>query len=180
MKKNVVELILHPVRMRILMALAGKERTARQINVALPDVPQATLYRHIKKLAQAKFIIAIKENRVRGTVEHVYALNQDINQLPLDEINKLNKNQHMRLFVAFIASLLGDYAAYLDRSQKIDLIADGVGYRKINLQLSDRELAEMSAALNRAIEPYLAHTPTPERRERNFSTILLPAIDTNE
>jgi DNA-binding transcriptional ArsR family regulator len=69
-----VDLILHPIRMRIIMALAGERWTARQIAAALPDVAQATLYRHINALAEGGILRIVEERPVRGMVEKVYAL----------------------------------------------------------------------------------------------------------
>jgi DNA-binding transcriptional ArsR family regulator len=43
-----LELLLHPLRMRILTELIAHERTPSQVAAALPDVPHATLYRQIK------------------------------------------------------------------------------------------------------------------------------------
>ena len=177
MKNNIIDLILHPVRMRILMALAGHERTPQQLSERLPDIPQATLYRHIKRLAKANIIIVVDQYPVRGATEKVYALEESMSQVSVDEINKLDKTQHMRLFIAFIASLLSDYNAYLENQADIDLVADGVGYRKVNLYLSDAELSEMSRALNQAVSPFLKYTKKTQRRERIFSTILIPVVE---
>jgi len=48
----VTDLVLHPVRMRILLAVAhGQQMTPLALAAQLPGVPQATLYRHIKALA---------------------------------------------------------------------------------------------------------------------------------
>lgn len=40
-----VDLLLHPVRLRVVQALLGQEMTPQQLVDALGDVPQATLYR---------------------------------------------------------------------------------------------------------------------------------------
>jgi hypothetical protein len=40
------EILLHPVRMRIVVALAGRALTPGQLRAELTDVPQATLYQH--------------------------------------------------------------------------------------------------------------------------------------
>jgi DNA-binding transcriptional ArsR family regulator len=175
MENKVVDLILHPVRMRILMALAGKQLTSQQLNDRLPDVPQATLYRHIKNLADAKVILVVEENPVRGAVEKVYALDQSMSQVSDQELKELDKEKHMRLFVAFIASLLSEYSVYLDNREDVDLVADGVGFRSVRLYLSQDELKQMSLALNQAVLPYLPKKPNPQRRARILSTILMPA-----
>jgi DNA-binding transcriptional ArsR family regulator len=180
MNQSTVNLVLHPIRMRILMALAGHERTVGQLGELLADVPQATLYRHIKLLADSGILIVVSENPVRGTVEKVYTLDANHASLRPDELDQLDADSHMRLFVGFIASLLDDYARYLAGSQTIDLVADGVGYRKVILNLSQSELVEMSQTLNLALKPYLALPTAPERQARLFSTVLMPDLPAQE
>ena len=180
MNQSTVNLVLHPIRMRILMALAGHERTAGELGQLLPDVPQATLYRHIKLLADNGVLIVVSENPVRGTIEKVYTLDASHASLRPDELEGLDADSHMRLFVGFIASLLDDYARYLAGSQTIDLVADGVGYRKVILNLSQSELVEMSQNLNLALKPYLALPAAAERQARLFSTVLIPDFPAQE
>jgi DNA-binding transcriptional ArsR family regulator len=166
--------------MRILMAFAGREMTAGELGQILTDVPQATLYRHIKRLADNGVLIVVSENPVRGTVEKVYTLDAGHANLRPEELAQLDADDHMRLFVGFIASLLDDYARYLEGSEQIDLVADGVGYRKVILHLSQEELAEMSRDLNLALQPYLANAPSPDRQARLFSTVLMPSLPAQE
>lgn len=180
MKKSTVNLVLHPIRMRILLALAGHEMTAGQLGQVLADVPPATLYRHIKQLVDHGILIVASENPVRGTVERVYTLDADQANLPPEELAQLDVESHMRLFVGFIASLLSDYARYLESQPKIDLVADGVGYRKTIMHLSPAELLEMSRDLNQALQPYLSKPPSPGRQARLFSTVLMPDLPTVE
>jgi DNA-binding transcriptional ArsR family regulator len=166
--------------MRILMALAGHEMTAGQLGEVLPDVPQATLYRHIKRLVNNDILVVVRENPIRGTVEKVYTLDASHANLSPDELAELDSDGHMRIFVSFIASLLDDYARYLAVSQPIDLVSDGVGFRKVILNLSHSELIEMSQALNQALKPYLEKAPSQERQARLFSTILIPDVPSQE
>jgi len=180
MNQSTVNLVLHPIRMRILMALAGHELTAGQLGLVLPDVPQATLYRHIKRLADNGVLRVVAENPVRGTLEKVYTLDAGHANLKPEELAQLDADDHMRLFVGFIASLLDDYACYLGESRPTDLIADGVGYRKVILHLSHAELIEMSQVLNQALKPYLELPTSPDRQPRLFSTILMPDLSVKE
>ncbi len=50
--------------------------TDKEIRKALPDIPIASLYRHIKILADSSILMVVGENRIRGTVESVYQLNE--------------------------------------------------------------------------------------------------------
>ncbi|MGG3889687.1 hypothetical protein [Metabacillus fastidiosus] len=53
----------------------GKQLNVQQMNERLPDVPQAPLYHHLNKLLEANIITIIK-NKIQGTVEKIYAINE--------------------------------------------------------------------------------------------------------
>lgn len=75
MKDTYIDACLNPVRQRILQVLIEKkEASAVQILEVLTDIPRASLYRHIKILADAGVIEAVREVPKRGSVEKFYAL----------------------------------------------------------------------------------------------------------
>lgn len=50
------DLLLHPVRIRIVQALLdGSELTTGELTARLGDIPVATLYRHVAKLSAGEF-----------------------------------------------------------------------------------------------------------------------------
>lgn len=74
---EMAEIVMNPVRQRIFQYfLLHKTGTVKEIRKALPDVPSASLYRHIKKiLTDSTILMVVGENRIRGTVKSVYQLN---------------------------------------------------------------------------------------------------------
>lgn len=69
---EIAEVVLNPVRQRVFQYLLIHETgTVKEIRKALPDVPSASLYRHMKILADHSIIMVVGENRIRGTVESV-------------------------------------------------------------------------------------------------------------
>jgi DNA-binding transcriptional ArsR family regulator len=174
------DLILHPVRMRLIVTLARRQLTARQLSALLPDIPQATLYHHLGILTRAGLLRVVSERRVRGTVEKVYALAEENASLSPADLANASREDHLRYFTVFVTTLIGDFARYLQQDGPLDLFADGAGYRQTLFYLSDDELVEAATALNRALLPYLANGPAPGRRRRVFSTILYPDIASEE
>jgi DNA-binding transcriptional ArsR family regulator len=168
------DLILHPVRMRLLAALARRELTARQLSELLPDVPQATLYHHLGMLTRAGLLRIVSQRQVRGAVEKRYALAEDNTSLSPADLASASRNDHLRYFTIFVATLLGDFARYLQRDAPIDLFADGAGYRETPFYLSDDEFAQAAAAFNQALLPFLGNQPAPHRRRRLFAIITFP------
>ncbi len=174
MKSSKANLVLHPIRMRIIQTLIGQRQlTPQQIGEALPDVAQATLYRHINKLVQGGVLVVVAERQVRGALEKVYALPDHAASLGPADLANASRDDHMHFFTTFVATLLNDFARYLERD-RIDLLADGVGYRQVALTLSDEEFLQMAAALNAALRPFLELTPAPGRRRRIFTSIVMP------
>jgi DNA-binding transcriptional ArsR family regulator len=171
---NQADLILHPVRLRILQAFIGDRRlSARQLCEILPDVPQATLYRHFHKLAQAGILTVAEERPIRGTVEKFYSLQEQNAELLPEELKALSREDHQRYFTTFVATLLTDFEQYLQR-EEIDLVRDGVGYRQVALYLSDEELDQLTQALNDALTPFLKKKPSKRRKRFLLSSIFMP------
>jgi DNA-binding transcriptional ArsR family regulator len=168
------ELILHPIRMRIIQVVAGQQLTPAQIGETLKDVPQASLYRHLKKMVDGGILQVVGEKPVRGAVEKAYAMNNPAAaNLTLEDMNKLSKEEHMQLFIGFVSSLLSDFAQYLN-NEKLDLLADGVGYHQVPLNLSEAEFIKMVTTMNEAILPYLNNPLTAERKRRVFASVVVP------
>lgn len=165
--------MMHPVRMRLIVALAnGRRRTASELADLLGDVPTATLYRHLNKLTDAGLTSVVEQRPVRGTVEKVYAL-PETPELTPDELANTSRDEHMRYFMTFLASLAGEFGRYLQREQ-IDLIADGVGYRQYPLYLTRDELGQLGRELGAVLHKYEGNGPAPNRIRRILSTVLIP------
>lgn len=169
------DLLLHPVRLRIVQALAGgRHRTPAELADELAGVPQASLYRHIRTLADAGVLAVVEERPARGTPQRVYALVDGAGDVSPDDLADASADDHLRYFTVFLASLLDDFGRYLQGGE-VDLARDGVGYRQIPLELTDQELAELAGRLQAAIAPVLANRPAPGRRRRMLTTVLMPA-----
>ena len=186
MPNSRVDLILHPVRMRLITTLARRELTTRQLSELLPDVPQATLYHHLGILTKAGLLRVVSERPVRGTVEKVYTVAVDNASLSPDDLANASREDHLRYFTVFVGALLSDFSRYLqqDKLQQdkpIDLFADRVSYGETPFYLSDDELAQASRALNQALSPFLDNQPEPHRHRRLFAFVTFPdagSVDT--
>jgi len=171
-----MEIILHPVRFRIIQKfLGGQSKTAKQISKELKDIPQATLYRHLDTLVKAKYLKIIEENQIRGTVEKVYALKTSAVHMTNDDIQKLTREDHLKYFLFFTAQITEDFEAYLSRDH-IDFQRDGVGYKQISLNLSNEEFLEFTNDVRKVQEKYLTKQPSSERTKRVISTIVIPEL----
>jgi DNA-binding transcriptional ArsR family regulator len=169
------DLILHPVRMRIILALAGGgSATTAELADRLPGIAPATLYRHLDALRRGGILAVAEERRVRGATERRFVLHPGAASLGPADFAAATPHDHLRWFAMFLASLLGAFGRYV-RSGQPDLARDGVGYREVVLHLSDAELMEMGMAINGALLPFLAQPAAPGRVPRLLATILVPA-----
>ncbi|WP_309121909.1 helix-turn-helix domain-containing protein [Paenibacillus sp.] len=174
MSEQKADLILHPVRMRIIQCLiGGAPKSAQQLQELLPDVPQATLYRHLKKLSDANMLAIAEERPNRGTVERWYTLPERAAELTADDLRAASPEDHLAFFMKFASHLIGQYGRYV-RKPGLDLLADGVSYRQIALQLSDEEHLRLLASIRELFAEAARNEPSPERRNRVYSVIAFP------
>lgn len=169
------ELLLHPVRLRIVQTFLGRGAlTTAELRVELPDVPAATLYRQITVLLDGGVLEVADERKVRGAVERTLVLHTAVASVTAEEAAAMGVDEHRGAFLTFVAALLHDFDRYLDRGD-IDLARDLVGYRQAAVHLSDSELIDLLADLRAVIEPRLSNAEAPDRIRRMITTILMPA-----
>jgi hypothetical protein len=168
------DLLLHPVRLRIVKTFLGdRALTTSQIAAELDDVPTASLYRHIAILTKAGVLQVVAQRRIRGTVERTYTLRMLAAQLQPDEIETMSIEEHTQAFMAYIAGLLGDFDRYLAHAPNPG--RDGANYRVAALWLTDAEYTEFLRDLVRVFQPRAANAPAKGRRRRVSYNIFLPA-----
>jgi hypothetical protein len=156
--------------------LGDRALTTSELRSELPDVPPASLYRHISLLVNAGVLAVVSERRVRGAVERTYMLRLSAAHIGRREVAQMTTEEHRQAFMAFVAGLLGDFNRYLARGG-IDVLTDGVGYRLAAMWLTDAELGELMQEIVAALEPRLANAPKPGRKRRIFGGVLVPGDD---
>ena len=175
-----VELLLHPVRLRIVHALSGgRTVTTAQLCARMPDVSQATVYRHVGLLTDAGILEVAGEQRVRGFVERSYRLVRDRAVIDADRAAAATTDDHRRVFATAMAVLLAEFGSYLD-SEEADPATDLVGYRQHAIWLTTEERDKLIAGLRDAILPVIANGPAEGRSPHLLSPILFPMADSAE
>lgn len=168
------DIILHPIRMRLIQCfVAGAPLTAQQLQERLPDIPQATLYRHVKKLHEAGILVITEERPNRGTVEKVYALPEHGADISAEELRKASPDDHLTYFMKFASHLIGQYGRYVQLPD-MDVVRDGVSYRQATLHLSDEEHHALLHSIRELLTDAMKKESTVERRPRLYSTVVFP------
>jgi hypothetical protein len=174
---DAADLLLHPVRLRIVQAFLGdRALTTSQLREELSDVPPASLYRHVARLVDAQVLQMVAQRKVRGTVEHTYVLRLAAASILPDEISAMSPAEHRQAFMAFVAGLMADADRYLRRPD-LDPIRDKISYRLGGLWLDDAEFDQLLQDLTRVLAPRAANGPRPGRRRRILATVLLLGDD---
>jgi DNA-binding transcriptional ArsR family regulator len=171
------DLLLHPVRLRIVKAFLGdRALTTGQLAEELDDVPPGSLYRHVALLVKAGVLQVVAERRVRGAVERTYALRLFAARISPEEAKRMSPGEHAQAFMVYVAGMLADADRYL-ASDRLDPARDGADYRVGALWLSDGEFAELLRELSIVFQPRLGNAPAPGRTRRMVYTVFLPAAD---
>ena len=149
------------------------QATAKQLAEALPDVPQATLYRNLTAMTQDGILKVASERKVRGTIEKSYAvINPDCN-LMNEKLAENNGEVYFQIFANFIAGLMREFKEYTAKD-KIDIVNDGSGFSVAPLYLTKEELAGILTKFNELAVPHLNNKPGGSRRLYSIATIITP------
>lgn len=169
------ELLLHPVRLRIVMALAGDELTTAQLGERLPEIPPATLYRQVATLHDGGVLEVVRERRVRGGVERTYRIVEGSTLVGPDDASVMSREEHMTGFVTFVGALVDSMGRYLENPEASPG-EDAMGYRQVPLWLDADELDRMVEQIGGILRRYVDNEPAPGRSRLTLSTILIPDL----
>lgn len=178
MPTQMTDLLLHPIRLRIVTAMTGDRVTAKDLAKALPDIPQTTLYRHINILVEGGLIEVVDEVPQRGTVERVFGFKIPPS-LSREDLTGLNKEEYRQAFTLILTTILQEAMNSLDNlpdDKEIDLLGAGYQFSQIQLNLTDEEYSKLN---NEIMELMLAasnNKPSGDRVKRIFTYLFIPLI----
>ena len=162
---EMAEIVMNPVRQRIFQYLLVHETgTVKEIRTALPDVPSASFYRHMKILTENLILMVVGENRIRGTVESIYSLNKSA--LEADDADG----------AAVQTALLGicaSFAKYFS-SGHADPKKDLLLMTTCTLTLNDKEFMNFLSEINQVAVKYMDIPIKEDRKMRQITLISAP------
>ncbi|MFL0390041.1 MULTISPECIES: helix-turn-helix domain-containing protein [Curtobacterium] len=168
------EILLHPVRLRIAQVLLGTPGLSpHRLHERLPDVPIATLYRHVNALERAGLLEVLDERRVRGATERSYRLAPGISNPTAEDLRALSRDQLEQVFTVFVSGVIRDFGQYLAVGQP-DLADDRVSFGQASFWADDAEVDAFGQALVGLLGGLMANEATSGRRRRTLTTILMP------
>jgi DNA-binding transcriptional ArsR family regulator len=175
MTTSAAAVLLHPARLRIVLALGDERLTTAEIGQHLPDVAQATLYRQVAVLAEAGVLEVVAERRVRGSVERTYSLVTSAATLGPEDAARMSEEEHLRGFITFAASLIDAFGRYISDPAATPA-SDMMGYRQVALWLDEGERERLTADLREVLERYRANDAKGDRTRVLLNNILIPDL----
>ncbi|WP_400159765.1 helix-turn-helix domain-containing protein [Arthrobacter sp. BPSS-3] len=171
--------LLHPVRLRIVQALLGEEGlTTHAIRERIPDVPVATLYRHIAILARHGLIDVVVEEQIRGAIERTYRIAPGVANPTADELMSLSSEELLTVFTVFSTGLIRDFGAYVHGAPP-DLPADRVNFAQADFWATPEEVDTLLQTVLKELVSLRSNGPGGGRRKHKLTTVLLPVPPTD-
>lgn len=167
-----LELIFHPVRLRILIEATGREVTASQIAHMLPDVPSASLYRHLRRMVADGVLAVVGERPVRGTVERTYAATEAAWTLK-PEAGPPDPERFLAYFLRFLGLLQQQFRLYM-RQERFAPRQDGLRFGACTPYLTPDERRRVAEEINAVLRKAMENAPRPDRRPYLFGSVIIP------
>ena len=163
---EIAEIVMNPVRQRIFQYLLVHETgTVKDIRKALPDIPSASLYRHMKILTDNAVLTVVGENRIRGTVESIYQLNKSA--LEIDDAD--GAGVQMALL-----SICASFAKYFAGGHA-DPRKDMLMLTTCTLTLTDEDFMSFLSEINRLALKYMDIEVRKDSKTRQVTLISAPS-----
>lgn len=162
---EIAEIVMNPVRQRIFQYfLLHETGTVKEVRKALPDVPGASLYRHVKILTDSSILIVVGENRIRGTVESIYQLNKDALTIEDENGNAVQMS---------LLSICASFARYFSGGNA-DPQKDMLLFTNCTLVLTDEEFSNFLSEINEIALKYMKVEATENSKTRQITLISAP------
>ena len=166
MKKNPMEVILNPTRQRIIQYLVihGQGSTG-EIRQGMPDIPPASLYRHVKTLLEARLLEVVKEERIRGVIERSYRIARAHEAIGPQDVGAIIQTG--------LLSLMSVFQEYFSR-ESCDPAKDMLSFSTSTLMMTDEEYLSFLMKLNALFSEAIKNKPVGGRKPRRLTLISSP------
>ena len=162
---EMAEVVMNPVRQRIFQYfLLHETGTVKDIKKALPDVPSASLYRHVKIIADSSILVVVGENRIRGTVESIYRLNKSALSAGEESGNAVQMS---------LLSICAAFAKYFSGGNA-DPERDMLLFTNCTLLLTDGEFSDFLSEINEVALKYMKVEAKADSKTRQITLISAP------
>jgi DNA-binding PadR family transcriptional regulator len=180
MEQNIMDCLINPIKIKLLLEIHSKGRlTAKQLSEIHGDIPQATLYRYLKRMTGDGVLKVVDENQIRGTIEKTYALAVDLNAGMREMLETNSGEAYMRMFMNFLFSFIKQFQEYCKKPE-INLIEDRSGFSVSPIYATDQEMDSSIREYAKIVEVLSNNPATTDRKLRTVGLIIAPPEEYNE
>lgn len=180
MEQKVIECITHPIKCKLLLELySSGKATAKQLAEIYNDIPQATLYRYLKRMTNDGILKVVEENQVRGTIEKTYGVAINLDSNGQDLIGENSGDAYMQMFMQYVFGFVKRFQDYC-KNPNIDILKDRSGFSLAPIYATDEELESAMVEYAKIIQPLYKNRPTPDRKSRTLGLIISPPENYNK
>jgi DNA-binding PadR family transcriptional regulator len=174
MHEKLIEVFTNPIKAKIYHeVMEQKQVTAKQVAGRHPDIPQATLYRYLKKMEADGILVVAQERKVRNVIEKIYEVAPTV-EADFEQMLEANPEEGVKLVIQqTMLGLLQEFGEYF-RKGDTDVVNDGLGVNVTPFYASQAEVEEMFEKLLEVIKPYYEQEAAPDRKLRNLALVLTP------
>lgn len=174
MEQKVIECITHPIKCKLLLELySSGKATAKQLAEIYNDIPQATLYRYLKRMTNDGVLKVVEENQVRGTIEKTYGVAINLDSNGQDIIGENSGDAYMQMFMQYVFGFVKRFQDYC-KNPNIDILKDRSGFSLAPIYATDEELEAAMVEYSKIIQPLYKNRPTADRKSRTLGLIISP------
>jgi DNA-binding transcriptional ArsR family regulator len=171
------EVITHPVRLRIIQQVSGRRLTTAQLREALPEVTQATLYRHVAALLEDGFLVVVDQRQVRGAVERTLALGDQMAHVDQEGLAAMDAARLRTAFLVFLGELAADFDRVVEHDDPV--LRGMMGFGRGPVYVDESDLERIQEGFAELLAPYLEDRGEGKRR-LGLATVLLPEVGQGE
>ena len=176
---GIMECFTNPVKCKMLLEINAKGRiTAKELAESCGDIPQTSLYRHLKSMTESRIIKVVDEHQIRGTVEKVYAMADDMSASVKKMIEENNGQAYMLLFSQYMMGVMQEFKTYTAR-EDIDILKDGSGFSLAPVYVTGEELTVAMQRIGEILTQLVRNENTSERSLHNIGMIITPPNRSN-
>jgi len=174
MNQKLIECLAHSVKGKLLRTIAEQERvTTKELAQIISILPQASLYRYLKKMVDAGLIKVVEENQIRNVKEKVYGMAIDLDT----ELKKIAEDTSGATFLAqfqnFTNGIMDEFQTYL-KDNEIPTNGFAFGFGMLPIHVTNKEAWELYQKIEELLQPYHNNPLTHDRELRNFAMIFTP------
>lgn len=170
------DLLNHPIRLRIVLALHGRQLTTTQVSAVLKDVPKASLYRHISRLLQGGVLEVVETHLVRGIEERTLtAVRSELELSSKDVETQLNVDEFADFVRTYGTLVTNDMADVVASSSHIE--TDQLLFRDYDFAVTDEEFAILRAKIWKLLDEAESLPLTGERQTRRLLILSYPNLN---